>query len=72
MSTLIEEKQRTREAVNNFVERFRNLSLRCPEGMPLSILLHTYIHNLGAKIESKNRYCPGSHMERTPRTSRYH
>lgn len=39
MSILIEEKQRKGECVKDFIERFRNLSLRCPEGMPLFILL---------------------------------
>lgn len=52
MPMLIEEKQRKEEAVKDFVERFRNLSLRCPERMPLSMLLQTCRHNLHTEIES--------------------
>lgn len=52
MPTLIEEKQRKGEAVKDFIERLRNLFLRCPEGMPLSMLLQTCRCNLHAKIKS--------------------
>lgn len=53
MPTQIKEKQMKGEAVKDFIKRFRNLSLRCPEEMPLSILLLTCRHDLHAEIESK-------------------
>lgn len=40
MPTLIEEKQKKKgEAVKDSIERFKNLSLRYPKRMPLSMLL---------------------------------
>lgn len=52
MPILIEGKQKKIKAVKDFIEWFRNLFLRCPKEMPLSILLQTYRHNLHAEIES--------------------
>lgn len=48
----MEEKQKKGVVAKNFIGKFRNLSLRCPEGMPLSMLLQTCRHNLCAEIES--------------------
>lgn len=53
MPTLIEEKQRKDGSVKDFIEKLYNLSLRCPEGMPLLMLLQIYRYNLLAKIEPK-------------------
>lgn len=37
--------------MKDFIKRFKNLSLGCPEEMPLSILLQTCKYNLRAEIE---------------------
>lgn len=52
MLTFIEEKRRKDESVNNFIERFKNLSIRCSKDMPLSMLLQTCKHNLRVKIRT--------------------
>src|ERR1700734_3077314 len=41
------------ESVKYFIERFRNLSLLCPTGMPISMLLQTCRHNLLNRVESR-------------------
>ena len=41
MDKLLSTVQKRGESVWEFTERFRNLSLLCPTGMPLSILLQT-------------------------------
>lgn len=52
MPTLIEEKQKKWQICEGFCRIFRNLSLGCPEGICLFILLQTYRHNLHADIET--------------------
>ena len=37
--------------MREYIERFRNLSLMCPAGMPLPILLQTCRHNFLDRIE---------------------
>jgi len=39
------------ESVRDYIERFRNLSLMCPTGMPLPMLLQTCRHNFLDQIE---------------------
>ena len=46
MPTLLATKQRKRESVKSFVERFRNMALRCPSGMTQVTQVETYRHNL--------------------------
>lgn len=47
-----DEKQIKCKSIKDFIERFKKFSLRCPEGMPLSMLVQTYRHNLHADIET--------------------
>jgi hypothetical protein len=51
MGTLLETKQTEKESIKDFIERFRNLSLLCPPGMPLSMLLQTCRHNFLRRVE---------------------
>ena len=37
--------------MREYIERLRNLSLMCPAGMPLSILLQTCRHNFFNKVK---------------------
>lgn len=46
MLTLIKEKLRKIESMKDFIERLRNLSLRCLEGIPLSMLPQICRHNI--------------------------
>ena len=39
------------ESVCDYIERFRNLSLMCPVGMPLPMLLQTCRHNFLDQVE---------------------
>jgi len=45
MDKLLSTVQTKGESVRDYIERFRNLSLMCPTGMPLPMLLQTYRHN---------------------------
>ena len=45
MDKLLSTAQKGGESVREYIERFRNLSLMCPTGMPLSMLLQTCRHN---------------------------
>ena len=51
MNKLLETKQKPQEPIKEFIERFRNLSLLCPAGMPISMLLQTCRHNFLDKVE---------------------
>ena len=46
MPTLLAMKQQKGESVKIFVERFRNMALRCPSVMTQATLVETYRHNL--------------------------
>ena len=37
--------------MREYIKRFLNLSLICPTGMPLPMLLHTYRHNFLDKVK---------------------
>lgn len=50
--TLIEEKHKKGKSLKDFVEKFKNLSFRCPKSMPLSMLLQICRHNLHENIET--------------------
>ena len=39
------------ESVRDYIERFRNLSLMCPAGMSLPMLLQTCRHNFLDQVE---------------------
>ena len=43
--------QKGEESVREYIVRFRNLSLMCPAGMPLPMLLQTCRHNFLDRIE---------------------
>ena len=45
MDKLLSTVQRKGESVHDYIERFRNLSLMCPAGMSLPMLLQTCRHN---------------------------
>jgi len=51
MDKLLSTAQRKGESVRDYIERFRNLSLMCPAGMPLPMLLHTCSHNFLDQVE---------------------
>jgi len=51
MDKLISTVQRKGESVHDYIERFRNLSLMCPAGMPLPMLLQTCRHNFLDQVE---------------------
>jgi len=51
MNKLFSTVQKGGESVRDYIERFHNLSLLCPAGMPLLILLQTYRHNFVDKME---------------------
>ena len=50
MSTLLGTKQKKGEAIKTFVERFRNLALRCPSSMAQTTLVETCRHNLQTSL----------------------
>ena len=50
MDTLLSTVQKGGESVRDYIERFRNISLMCPAGMPLPILLQTGRHNFLDKV----------------------
>jgi len=50
MPTLLATKQRKGESVKSFVERFRNMALRCPSGMTQATLVETCRHNLQTSL----------------------
>ena len=52
MGKLLEAKQTEKEPIKDFIERFCNLSLLFPLGMPLSMLLQTCMHNFLHRIEN--------------------
>jgi len=43
--------QREGESIRDYIERFRNLSLMCPAGMPMPMLLQTCRHNFLDQVE---------------------
>jgi len=51
MDKLLSNMQRKGESVRDYIERFRNLSLICPAGMPLPMLLQTCRHNFLVQVE---------------------
>ena len=51
MDKLLSTVQRKGKFVRNYIERFRNLSLMCPAGMPLPMLLQTCRHNFLDQVE---------------------
>jgi len=51
MDKLLSTVQRKDESVRDYIERLRNLSLMCPAGMSLSILLQTCRHNFLDQVE---------------------
>ena len=48
--TLFVAKQKKRESINIFVERFRSMVLRCPSGMTQTTLVETCHHNLQTSL----------------------
>ena len=51
MNKLLSTVQKGGEPVREYIERFRNLSLRCPFGMPLPMLLQICRHNFLDRVE---------------------
>ena len=51
MDKLLSIVQKKKESVHDYIERFKNLSLMCPAGMPLLMLLQTCRHNLLDQVE---------------------
>ena len=51
MDILLSAIQKGRESVRDYIKRFRNLSLMCPAGMSLSMLLQTCRLNFLDRIE---------------------
>ena len=51
MDKLLSTVQKKGESVRDYIERFRNLSLMCPAGMPLPMLLQTCRHNFLDQVE---------------------
>ena len=49
MDKLLSTMQKKEESVRDYIERFTNLSLMCPAGMPLHILLPTCRHTSWTK-----------------------
>ena len=53
MGKLLDTKQKSQGSVKDYIERFRNLSLLCPPGMPLNMLLQSCCHNFLTRIENR-------------------
>ena len=51
MDKLLSIMQRKEESILDYIERFKNLSLMCPTGMPLPMLLQTCRHNFLDQVE---------------------
>ena len=51
MDRLLSVVQKEGESVRDYIERFHNLSLMCPTGMPLPMLLQTCWHNFLDKVK---------------------
>ena len=51
MDKLLTTVQKGREPVREYIERFQNLSLMCPTGMPLPMLLQTCWHNFLDRVK---------------------
>jgi len=51
MDKLLSTIQRKGESVHDYIERFRNLSLMYPTGIPLPMLLQTCRHNFLDQVE---------------------
>jgi len=51
MDKLLLTVQKERESVREYIERFSNLSLICPAGMPLPMLLQTCRHNFLERVK---------------------
>ena len=51
VDTLLFAVQKKGESVQDYIERFRNLSLICPAGMPLPMFLQMCRHNFLNKVE---------------------
>ena len=50
MPTLLAMRQQKGESVKAFVERFQNMSLRCPSGVTHATLVETCRHNLQTSL----------------------
>ena len=50
MPTLLAIKQRKGDSIKTFVERFRNMALRCPSGMNQATLVETCRYNLQTSL----------------------
>jgi len=50
MPTLLATKQRKGESIKSFVERFHNVTLRCPSSMTQVTMVETCRHNLQTSI----------------------
>ena len=55
MDRLFSRVQKGGESVQDYIERFHNLSLMCPTGMPLPMLLQTCKHNFLDKVKVRMR-----------------
>jgi len=53
MDKLFSGVQKEGESVREYIERFHNLSLMCPAGMLLHMLLQTCRHNFLDRIEAR-------------------
>jgi len=51
MDKLLSMAQKGGESVRGYIERFHNLSLMCPAGMPLPMLLQTCRHNFLNRVK---------------------
>ena len=51
MDKLLSTVHKKRESVCDYIERFKNLTLMCPVGMPLPMLLQTCRHNFLDQVE---------------------
>jgi len=53
MVKLLSTAQKEGESVRGYIERFCNISLLCPAGMPLPMLIQTCRHNFLDKVEDR-------------------
>ena len=51
MNKLLSTVQKGKESVREYIERFHNLSLMCPTGMSLPVLLQTCRHNFLDRVK---------------------
>jgi len=55
MDELLSTVQKKGESVRDYIERFHNLSLLCPVGVPLPMLIQTCKHNFLDKVKIRIR-----------------